>query len=269
MFKRTTYISIKDLRFQRGNKRIYNGLNIDFPKGKITAIMGPSGTGKTTLLKLIGGQLQPNSGSVSLDGENLSTLSTKKLLHLRQKKIGMLFQSGALFTDLNVFENVAFPLREHTQLSDTMIRDLVLMKLESVGLRGAADMEVSQLSGGMARRVALARSIAMDPELMMYDEPFTGLDPIAMGVVARLISNLSDSLGLTSLLVTHDLEVCEIADYICILSGGKVLAMGTPQELKRSKSQEVAQFLNGLPDGPVPFHYPADDFSTQMLDVSP
>lgn len=267
MFNSTPYISIKNLSFSRGKKTIYNGLNVDFPKGKITAIMGPSGTGKTTLLKLIGGQLKPDSGSIMFDDQDLSRISSKQLLALRQKKIGMLFQTGALFTDLNVFENVAFPLREHTNLSDNIIRDLVLMKLESVGLRGASNMEVSELSGGMARRVALARSIAMDPQLMMYDEPFTGLDPIAMGVVLRLISNLSDSLGLTSLLVTHDLEVCEIADYICIISGGKVLAMGTPQELKRSESPEVKQFLNGLPDGPVPFHYPCDDFATHILDA--
>lgn len=266
MHNNAPYISIKNLNFKHGRKPIYDGLNIDFPKGKITAIMGPSGTGKTTLLKLIGGQLVPHSGVVELDGQNVATLSHAKLLKLRQQKIGMMFQTGALFTDLNVFDNVAFPLREHSNLPASMIRDLVLMKLESVGLRGAAQLQVSELSGGMARRVALARSIAMDPELMMYDEPFTGLDPIAMGVVLRLISNLKNALGVTSLVVTHNLEVCEIADYVCILSAGKVLAMGTPLELRQSRSPEVNQFLHGLPDGPVPFHYPAEHLHAEILD---
>ncbi len=268
MVNSNSYIDIENLSFKHGRKPIYSGLNVRFPKGKITAIMGPSGTGKTTLLKLIGGQLKPHSGKIVLAEQNIAELSKSQLLKLRQHKIGMMFQTGALFTDLNVFDNVAFPLREHTNLPESIIRDLVLMKLESVGLRGAAQLPVSELSGGMARRIALARSIAMDPELMMYDEPFTGLDPIAMGVVLRLISNLSHALGVTSLLVTHNLEVCSIADYVCILSAGKVLAMGTPLELKQSKLPEVNQFLHGLPDGPVAFHYPAQNLHDEILETN-
>ena len=260
------YVSIRDLSFSRGDRLIYNNLNVDFPRGKVTAIMGPSGTGKTTLLRLIGGQLIADQGSVVVDGQNVAELSRKKLFELRRQKMGMLFQTGALFTDLNVFDNVAFPLRTHTSLPETMIRDLVLMKLEAVGLRGARHMTPAELSGGMARRVALARSIAMDPEIIMYDEPFTGLDPISMGMIVKLIRGLNEALGLTSLLVSHDVdESCAIADYLCVVSDGKVIGLGTPEELMNEGNAEVRQFLNGDPDGPVPFHYPAEDYRRDIL----
>ncbi|AHK14891.1 MAG: ABC transporter ATP-binding protein [Thalassolituus sp.] len=260
------YVSIRGLSFSRGDRLIYDNLDVDFPKGKITAIMGPSGTGKTTLLRLIGGQLKPDSGTVVVDGQDVTQLKRTELLDLRKRKMGMLFQTSGLFTDLSVFENVAFPLRVHTDLPESMIRDLVLMKLEAVGLRGARDLSPAELSGGMIRRVALARSIAMDPEIIMYDEPFTGLDPISMGMIVRLIRGLNEALGLTSLLVSHDVdESCSIADYLCLLSGGKVIGFGSPEELRQSGNAEVRQFLNGDPDGPVPFHYPAPDYRHDLL----
>ncbi|MDK2778534.1 MAG: ATP-binding cassette domain-containing protein [Pseudomonadota bacterium] len=260
------YVSIRDMSFSRGDRLIFNNLSVDFPRGKVTAIMGPSGTGKTTLLRLIGGQLLPDAGSVVVDGRDIVQLSRKQLFEIRRQKMGMLFQTGALFTDLNVYDNIAFPLRVHTDLPESIIRDLVLMKLEAVGLRGARHMSPAELSGGMARRVALARSIAMDPEIIMYDEPFTGLDPISMGMIVKLIRSLNEALGLTSLLVSHDVEEsCSIADYLCIVSDGRLIGFGTPEELINEGSDEVKQFLRGEPDGPVPFHYPADDYRSDIL----
>ena len=227
--------------------------------------MGPSGTGKTTLLRLIGGQLRPTAGTVTVDGQDVHQLSREKLFQLR-KRMGMLFQSGALLTDLSVFDNVAFPLREHTDLPESMIRHLVLMKLEAVGLRGAHGLMPRELSGGMGRRVALARAIALDPMMILYDEPFTGQDPITMGVLVQLIRKLNDSLKLTSVIVSHDVkETSAIADYIYVLSGGKVVGEGSPEALGRTSSPWVRQFLQGLPDGPVPFHYPAPDFLGDLL----
>jgi phospholipid/cholesterol/gamma-HCH transport system ATP-binding protein len=238
---------------------------MDMPRGKITAIMGPSGTGKTTLLRLIGGQLSPAAGTIEVDGLNVPSLRTNKLYTLR-KRMGMLFQSGALLTDLNVFENVAFPLREHTKLPESLIRHLVLMKLHAVGLRGARDLMPSELSGGMARRVALARALALDPMMIMYDEPFTGQDPISMGVLVRLIRSINDALGLTSIIVSHDVhETAEIADVIYVISHGKVVGKGHPDELKSSESAWVKQFINAESDGPVPFHYPAPDYAEDLL----
>ncbi|MFU8836959.1 MAG: ABC transporter ATP-binding protein [Thiohalomonadaceae bacterium] len=258
-------VRIRGLRFARGERVIFDGVDLDIRRGGITAIMGPSGTGKTTLLKLIGGQLRPQAGSIEVDGLDVHRLSRDKLFELR-KRMGLLFQSGALLTDLNVFENVAFPLREHTRLPESMIRDLVLMKLEAVGLRGARALMPSELSGGMARRVALARAIALDPMMVMYDEPFTGQDPISMGVLVKLIRRLNDALSLTSIVVSHDVqETAAIADYIYLLSGGKVVAHGSPETLGRADSAWAQQFMQGLPDGPVPFHYPAADYATDLL----
>jgi phospholipid/cholesterol/gamma-HCH transport system ATP-binding protein len=258
-------ISIRDLVFSRGARKIFDGVSLDIPRGKVTAIMGPSGTGKTTLLKLIGGQLQPDRGTILVDGENVHQLRLGQLYELR-KRMGMLFQSGALLTDLNVFENVAFPLREHTRLPESMIRILVLMKLEAVGLRGARELLPAQLSGGMARRVALARAIALDPMLVMYDEPFTGQDPISMGVLVKLIHDLNEELGLTSIVVSHDVkETSTIADYIYLISEGKIVGQGSPAEIEHSNSPWVGQFMHGLADGPVPFHYPAGDYAADLL----
>ncbi|MFL1404333.1 ATP-binding cassette domain-containing protein [Marinobacter sp. M1N3S26] len=252
-------ITLDDVVFTRGNRRIFDGVTLSIPRGRITAIMGPSGTGKTTLLRLIGGQLRPDSGRVTVEGEDVPRLGRKALYRLRER-MGMLFQSGALFTDLSVFENVAFPLRVHTALPEDMIRDIVLMKLEAVGLRGARDMMPAELSGGMTRRVALARSIALDPELIMYDEPFAGQDPIAMGVLVKLIRDLNTTMGLTSVLVSHDVpESLSIAHYACIIADGQVIGEGSPDELRNHSSPRVQQFLHGQPDGPVPFHYPAPD----------
>ncbi|MAA66115.1 MAG: phospholipid ABC transporter ATP-binding protein MlaF [Alteromonadaceae bacterium] len=259
MTAQSAYIEIRDLVFSRGNRRIFDGLSLDIPRGKVTAIMGPSGTGKTTLLKLIGGQLKPDSGSILVDGHPVHKISRAALYTLR-KRMGMLFQSGALFSDLSAFENVAFPLRVHTDLPEDMIRDVVLMKLEAVGLRGARDLMPSELSGGMTRRVALARSIVLDPELIMYDEPFTGQDPIAKGVLVEMIRQLNVTMGLTSVLVSHDVpESLSICHYACIVSNGKVIGSGTAEELRDNPSERVQQFLQGLPDGPVPFHYAAAD----------
>ena len=258
-------VTVRDLRFARGSRWIFNGVDLDIRRGKVTAIMGPSGTGKTTLLRLIGGQLKPHGGSVWVDGEEVPRLKHDQLYRLR-KRMGMLFQSGALLTDLSVFDNVAFPLREHTKLPEVMIRDLVLMKLQAVGLRGARDLMPSQLSGGMARRVALARAIALDPTMIMYDEPFTGQDPISMGALVQLIRLLNDALGLTSIIVSHDVqETAAIADYIYLLSDGKVVEHGTPEALNRSPSPWVNQFMHGLPDGPVPFHYNAVSYRDDLL----
>jgi len=259
------YIEIKDLSFRRGDRIIFDQINISIPRGKVTTIMGPSGTGKTTLLRLIGGQLRPNSGSVFVDGQDISCLKRKEL-YLAREKMGMLFQSGALFSDLSVYENVAFPLRVHTNLPEDMIRDLVLMKLHSVGLRGARDLMPSELSGGMTRRVALARTIVLDPQLVMYDEPFAGQDPIAMGIIVQLVRLLNDAMGLTSVLVSHDVqEAMSISDYVYIIAEGHVIGQGTPQKLKQDTSHLVRQFIHGLPDGPVPFHYPAADYATDIL----
>ncbi|MCP5207490.1 MAG: ATP-binding cassette domain-containing protein [Hahellaceae bacterium] len=262
-----SYIEIENLTFYRGERLIFDDISVNIPRGKVTAIMGPSGTGKTTLLRLIGGQLKPTRGRVCVDGQDIAKLSRKEL-YLAREKMGMLFQSGALFSDLTVFENVAFPLRVHTRLPDVMVRDIVLMKLEAVGLRGARDLMPSQLSGGMTRRVALARSIVLDPAMVMYDEPFAGQDPIAMGMLVKLIRLLNDSLGLTSVLVSHDVaESASISDHLIILADGKVIGQGTPSQLKNSDSELVRQFMNGLPDGPVPFHYPAQTFGNDLLNL--
>ncbi len=260
-------IQIRDVHFSRGERKIFDGVNLDIPRGKVTAIMGPSGTGKTTLLKLIGAQLQPDQGSLKVDGQDVHRIGKKSLYQLRQK-MGMLFQSGALLTDLSVYENVAFPLREHTQLPESLIQPLVLTRLHSVGLRGARDLHTSELSGGMARRVALARALIMDPMMIMYDEPFTGQDPISMGVLVELIRTVNDALGLTSIIVSHDVpETLSIADYVYLISNGKVVEHGSPQQLWQSDSEWVKQFLDGRADGPVPFHYPALDYQQDLLDV--
>jgi len=258
-------VQVRDLHFSRGNRKIFNGVNLDIRRGKVTAIMGPSGTGKTTLLKLIGGQLKPDHGSIHVDGLEVHKLKTAKLYELR-KRIGMLFQSGALLTDISVFDNVAFPIREHTNMPPAMIRDMVLMKLESVGLRNARHLMPSELSGGMARRVALARAIALDPMMILYDEPFAGQDPISMGVIVQLIRLLNDALGLSSVVVSHDVqETATIADDIYVLSEGKVVGHGTPEELAKTDSSWVKQFMQGMPDGPVPFHYPGTQYADDLL----
>jgi phospholipid/cholesterol/gamma-HCH transport system ATP-binding protein len=238
---------------------------MDIARGRVTAVMGPSGTGKTTLLRLITGQVRADSGTIEVAGEDMRTLKRDDLYVLR-RRMGMLFQNGALLTDLSVFENVAFPLREHTDLPERLIRQLVLTKLQAVGLRGAAELMPAELSGGMSRRVALARAIVMDPEILIYDEPFVGLDPISMGVILRLIRRLNDTLGLTSIVVSHDVkEVSSVADNVFLLSGGKVVASGTPQALTANTSEVVRQFMGGLADGPVPFHFPAPDYFGELL----
>jgi len=258
-------IKIRDLHFKRGSRVIFDGVNIDIQRGKVTAIMGPSGTGKTTLLKLIGGQLRPDKGTIEVDGQDVHKLSHNELYELR-KRMGMLFQSGALLTDINVFDNVAFPLREHTSLPESMIRDLVLMKLQAVGLRNARHLSPNELSGGMARRVALARAITLEPMMIMYDEPFTGQDPISMGTLVNLIHRMNDAMKLTSIVVSHDVaETAEIADYVYLMSGGKIIEHGSPVQLRHSSSQWVQQFMQGLPDGPVPFHYAGPSFADDLL----
>ncbi len=260
-------VEITNLTFSHDERLIFNDVDIVVRRGKITAIMGPSGTGKTTLLRLIGGLLAPDSGAIKINDCNVHTLSRKALYALR-RKMGLLFQSGALFSHLSVFDNVAFPLREHTHLNETMLRDVVLMKLEAVGLRGAAHLMPGELSGGMARRVALARTIALDPELMMYDEPFTGQDPISMGVLVRLIKRLNQLLHTTTIIVSHDVEeTCSIADYIYLIAGGKVVGCGTPSELAQSALPEIRQFMHGEADGVVPFHYPARHYTEELLDA--
>ncbi len=263
----TPFVVVENLYFSRGDTEIFRGVDLSIPRGQITAIMGPSGTGKTTLLKLIGGQLTPDSGRVLIGGEDVHSQSRRALFAMR-RRMGMLFQSGALFSDLSVFENVAFPLRVHTDLPEAMIRDLVLMKLEAVGLRGARELMPAELSGGMARRVALARAMALDPELILYDEPFVGQDPISMGVLVQLIKRLNEALGLTSIVVSHDIkETLTIADYVYVIADGKVMAHGTPRSLDVDQDPRVSQFVHGEPDGPVPFHYPAADFHTDILDA--
>jgi phospholipid/cholesterol/gamma-HCH transport system ATP-binding protein len=258
-------VEITNLHFSRNGRTVFNGVDISIHKGKIVAIMGPSGTGKTTLLNLIGGQLEPARGQVKVAGNIVHTLGRSGLYRLR-KKMGMLFQSGGLFTHLDVFENVAFPLREHTRLGESMIRTIVLLKLDMVGLRGARDLMPHELSGGMARRVALARAVAMDPELIMYDEPFSGQDPISMGVIARLVRTLNDTLGLTTILVSHDVkETLAIADYVYVISGGKIIGEGEPHAIFQDGSPELQQFLHGNADGPVPFHYPAIPLAADLL----
>jgi phospholipid/cholesterol/gamma-HCH transport system ATP-binding protein len=258
-------VEIRGLHYAVAQREIFRDLNISIRRGRVTAIMGPSGTGKTTLLRLITGQIYADRGSVIVDGLDLKQLSRGELYALRQR-MGMLFQNGALLTDIDVFENVAFPLREHTDLPERLIRQLVLTKLHAVGLRGAAELMPAELSGGMARRVALARAMVMDPKMLIYDEPFAGLDPISLGVVLRLIRQMNDALGITSIVVSHDVhEITNVADDTYLLSGGEVAASGTPKELQRSQSEAVRQFMEGLADGPVPFHYPAPDYATQLL----
>lgn len=257
-------VEIKDMTFYRGNRLIFDKTNLVIPRGKVVAIMGPSGCGKTTLLRLIAAQIRSDSGSIKFNGSEITNLSRRKLYKVR-RQMGMLFQSGALFSDLSVFENVAFALREHTNLPEDMLRDLVLMKLQAVGLRGAASLMPSALSGGMARRVALARAIAMDPALIMYDEPFTGQDPISMGVLVQLIRLLNDALGLTSIIVSHDIhETVSISDYVYLIANGKIVGAGSPEALAQDRDPWVRQFIQGLPDGPVPFHYPAQDYAEDL-----
>jgi len=258
-------IEIRDLDYTRGHRQIFKDLNISIARGQITAIMGPSGTGKTTLLRLITRQLIPDRGSIFIDGIDISTLSLNELYELR-RRFGMLFQNGALLTDINVFENVAFPLREHTKLPNRLIRHIVLTKLHAVGLRGAADMWPTELSGGMARRVALARAMVMDPEILIYDEPFVGLDPISMGVIVRLVRKMNDALGISSIIVSHDVqEVSTVADCSYLISDGKVAASGSPDELSNTSSELVRQFMHGMADGPVAFHYAAPNYAEQLL----
>ncbi|MET3497032.1 phospholipid/cholesterol/gamma-HCH transport system ATP-binding protein [Variovorax boronicumulans] len=262
------FAEFRDVTFGYGARAILDGVSFSVPRGKVTALMGASGGGKTTVLRLIGGQQRAQRGEVLFDGHDVGKFDAPALYAAR-RRMGMLFQFGALFTDMNVFDNVAFPLREHTQLSDALVRDVVLMKLDAVGLRSARDLMPSEVSGGMARRVALARAIALDPDLVMYDEPFAGLDPISLGTAARLIRQLNDTLGLTSIVVSHDLEeTFRIADHVIILANGKVAEQGTPQEVRESADPLVHQFVNALPDGPVQFHYPGasieDDFGPMV-----
>jgi phospholipid/cholesterol/gamma-HCH transport system ATP-binding protein len=261
----TPVVELRDLSFGYGKRLILDGLSLTVPRGKVTAMMGASGGGKTTVLRLIGGQVRATSGQTLFDGQDVGTMDAGGLYAAR-RRMGMLFQFGALFTDLSVFDNVAFPLREHTTLPEDLVRDIVLMKLNAVGLRGARDLMPSEISGGMARRVALARAIALDPELIMYDEPFAGLDPISLGTAAQLIRRLNDTLGITSIVVSHDLEeTFHIADQVIILANGRVAAQGTPDEVRNSTDPLVQQFVNARADGPVGFHYPgptvAQDFS--------
>ena len=259
------FVEVRDLTYTVGGRRIFDGVDINIRRGLVTAIMGPSGTGKTTLLRLITGQVRPDHGTIIVDGQDLASLDRRQLYDLRQR-MGMLFQNGALLTDFDVYENVAFPIREHTDLPETLIRHIVLTKLQAVGLRGAAELQPSELSGGMARRVALARAIVMDPQLLIYDEPFAGLDPISMGVIVRLVRQMNDALGITSIVVSHDVhEISVLADETYLLSEGKVAAFGTPRELHASSAEVVKQFMSGLADGPVPFHYPAPDYHAQLL----
>lgn len=261
----TPYVEINGLDFAYGERQILSGISMRLPKGKLTAIMGGSGCGKTTLLRLMGGQIQPTRGSLKVAGQEVSQLNERDLYQMR-RRMGMLFQFGALFTDLSVYDNVAFPLREHTKLPESAIRDLVLLKLEAVGLRGASDLMPAELSGGMARRVALARSVALDPELILFDEPFTGLDPISLSIIATLIRRLTDALGATAVMVTHDVhESLAVVDYVYFMSAGRVVGSGTPDEIKVSADPYVYQFVHAQPDGPVHFHYPAVSLDEDLL----
>lgn len=263
--KPNNIVEINNMTFMRGDRVIYNNISLSIPQGKVTAIMGPSGIGKTTLLRLIGGQIKPQSGQILFDGKDIPALSRKELYETR-KRMSMLFQSGALFTDMSVYDNIAYPIREHTQLPETIIEKIVLMKLEAVGLRGARALQPNELSGGMARRVALARAIALDPELILYDEPFAGQDPISMGVIVRLIRSLNDALGLTSVVVSHDVpEVMGIADYIYIIAEQKVIGQGTPEQIRNDDSLLVKQFVKGEADGPVPFHFAAPSYRDELI----
>ncbi|WP_338577513.1 phospholipid ABC transporter ATP-binding protein MlaF [Erwinia sp. E_sp_W01_1] len=256
----TNLVDVRGVSFARGDRPVFDNISLTVPKGKVTAIMGPSGIGKTTLLRLIGGQLRPDKGEIWFNGENIPSLSRSRLYETR-KKMSMLFQSGALFTDLTVFDNVAWPLREHTRLPPQLLHSTVMMKLEAVGLRGAAQLKPSELSGGMARRAALARAIALEPDLIMFDEPFVGQDPITMGVLVKLIDELNHSLGMTCIVVSHDVpEVLSIADYAYIIAGQKVIAQGTASALKENEDARVRQFIDGIADGPVPFRFPAGDY---------
>jgi phospholipid/cholesterol/gamma-HCH transport system ATP-binding protein len=258
-------VDIRNVNYAVNGRPIFAGLDMQVPRGRITAVMGPSGTGKTTLLRLITGQVIADTGSIVVAGQELLGVKRADLYVLR-RRMGMLFQNGALLTDFSVFENVAFPLREHTDLPERLIRELVLTKLQAVGLRGAAELMPAELSGGMSRRVALARAIVMDPEILIYDEPFVGLDPISLGVILRLIRRLNDALGITSIVVSHDVqEISTVADLVFLLTGGKVAAKGTPQQLQSSPSEIVRQFVGGLADGPVPFHFPAPDYFGELL----
>ncbi len=257
-------IEIHELSFAYSDRMVLKGVNLSARRGQVIAIMGNSGCGKTTLLRLIGGAMKPTKGSLKVDDIEMGSLDQEGLYRLR-RRMGMLFQFGALFTDMSVFENVAFPLREHTDLPEEIIRDLVLMKLNAVGLRGAQDLTPSELSGGMARRVALARSIALDPALILYDEPFAGLDPISLGVTGNLIRRLTDTLGMTSIVVTHDVhESLKIVDYVYFVSEGVIVAQGTPAEIKASDLPYVHQFVHGEEEGPVPFHYPAPAYAADL-----
>ena len=259
-------LRLVDVHFAIRGREIFTGLNLTIAPGEITAIMGPSGTGKTTLLRLITGQVRPARGAIWVEGQNVATLKTRELYRLRLR-MGMLFQQGALFTDSDVFENVAFPVREHTDLPERLVRAVVLTKLQAVGLRGAARLMPAELSGGMARRVALARAMVLDPPILLCDEPFTGLDPISTGVVIRLLRGLNDAMGATTVVVSHDVpEVEKLADTSCILANGTVAASGKPRELRENPAPIIKQFLNGIPDGPVKFHYPAPDLERQLLE---
>jgi phospholipid/cholesterol/gamma-HCH transport system ATP-binding protein len=261
-------VEVRGVSYSAGPRQIFDGLDVTVRQGSITAVMGPSGTGKTTLLRLLTGQAFASAGSVQVLGQDVASLKRTELFALR-KRMGMLFQNGALLTDLNVFENVAFPVREHARLPEPVLRRLILMKLEAVGLRGAEQLMPQELSGGMARRVALARAIVMDPEVLIYDEPFVGLDPVSMGIIVRLIKRLNDALGITSIVVSHDVaEVGSIADYSYLLAGGKVVARGTTAELHASNDPAVRQFMQGTSDGPVSFHYPAADYVGALLDTA-
>ncbi|TMH33997.1 MAG: ABC transporter ATP-binding protein [Betaproteobacteria bacterium] len=263
--RRAPAIELSDVSFAYERRLVLRGITMRVPRGRIVAIMGGSGCGKTTMLRLIGGQLKPQSGRIIVAGQSVPDLDSDALYALR-RRFGMLFQFGALFTDMSVFENIAFPMREHTDLSEELIRDLVLMKLHAVGLRGAAALMPAELSGGMARRVALARAIALDPMVVMYDEPFAGLDPISLGVIGQLIRKLNDALGITSVVVTHDVyESLKIVDYLYFVSEGRIVASGTPDEVRASTDSYVRQFVDGEPDGPVPFHYPAPAYQSELL----
>jgi phospholipid/cholesterol/gamma-HCH transport system ATP-binding protein len=262
-------VDVRDVHYAAGGRPIFSGADVCARRGRITAIMGPSGTGKTTLLRLITAQIEPGHGQVRVFGRDLAGLTKGEIYALR-RRIGMLFQNGALLTDLDVFENVAFPVREHADLPEALLRKLVLTKLQAVGLRGAAGLMPAELSGGMARRVALARAIVMDPEVLIYDEPFVGLDPISLGMILRLIKHMNSALGITSIVVSHDVhELANIADDAYLLSGGRVAAAGTPAELRASQAAAVRQFMTGSAEGPVPFHYPAPDYATQLLAEGP